>query len=924
MPPPVMLHPPPPKPTKAPVLLLVETLVQALRGGCPALADDDTVERIAGALFRFEIPLLVCKGIRQEKVGFIDKTMGMDDAAVFFVGSAYDGLVLGCCFTRWSFVLLLMHCIIHGRICRAFYGHTRIVRSPGASVSLHHRKASVPKQAQRFGTHCSCTRPGYLPCVSGHPWDPLSGFRPVPPRRVRATFLLKRSLTTVGYGQTPPPLAGTYASATADMLRPRLERGSPTSYWLGVVRAPHLNPVRDGGKKPQWQFCYTTTGQDRRRRNMVGRSSNGGGGLWRLADEMNPPEVGCRAMEAECVRRFHRHEPKENQCSSSVVKHIKAPVHLVWSLVRRFDQPQRYKPFVSRCIMQGDFAVGCLREVNIKSGLPATTSTERLEQLDDNEHILSIKIVGGDHRLQNYSSVVTAHPEIIDGRPGTLVIESFVVDVPEGNTKDDTCFFVEALIKCNLKSLAILVCKKLILDCSASKILCLLKALTFGLHTNSILTKKPISTGSRGLLKLMVPSRALVGVAALLPLLLQCSVAVTEVSCSDIVPMKSRREVISITDFGAVGDGRTLNTWPFKKAIYRIQHLRSRGGTLLYIPPGVWLTGSFSLTSHMTLYLARGAVIKATQDTWNWPLVDPLPSYGRGRELPGRRYVSFIQGDGISDVIITAGENGTIDGQGDVWWNMWRQRSLHFTRPNLLEFKNSRDVIISNVVFQNSPFWNIHPVYCRLQLKCLHRGCSYATGDDLVAIKSGWDEYGIAYGRPSSGITIRRLQGSSPFSGIAIGSETSGGVENVLVENINLYNTGFGIHIKTNAGRGGYIRNVTVVNVSMNKVRKGIRIAGDVGDHPDEYFNRYAMPTVDGVTIKNVWGVDIQQPGSIEGIRSSPFTRICLSNVKLWGALMHYEPWKCMDVSGAALGVQPWPCSQLTGTFSAGFCSSAF
>ncbi|URE42237.1 hypothetical protein MUK42_25027, partial [Musa troglodytarum] len=50
-----------------------------------------------------------------------DKTMGMDDAAVFFVGSAYDGLVLGCCFTRWSFVLLLMHCIIHGRICRAFY-----------------------------------------------------------------------------------------------------------------------------------------------------------------------------------------------------------------------------------------------------------------------------------------------------------------------------------------------------------------------------------------------------------------------------------------------------------------------------------------------------------------------------------------------------------------------------------------------------------------------------------------------------------------------------------------------------------------------------------------------------------------------------------------------------------------------------------
>jgi abscisic acid receptor (PYR/PYL family) len=56
--------------------------------------------------------------------------------------------------------------------------------------------------------------------------------------------------------------------------------------------------------------------------------------------------------------------------------------------------------------------------------------------------------------LQNYSSILTVHPEVIEGRPGTLVIESFVVDVPEGNTKDETCYFVEALIKCNLKSLA--------------------------------------------------------------------------------------------------------------------------------------------------------------------------------------------------------------------------------------------------------------------------------------------------------------------------------------------------------------------------------------------------------------------------------------------------------------------------------------
>lgn len=69
--------------------------------------------------------------------------------------------------------------------------------------------------------------------------------------------------------------------------------------------------------------------------------------------------------------------------------------------MRSFDQPQKYKPFVSRCIVRGtDLGIGSVREVNVKSGLPATTSTERLELLDDDEHILGIRIVDGDHRLR--------------------------------------------------------------------------------------------------------------------------------------------------------------------------------------------------------------------------------------------------------------------------------------------------------------------------------------------------------------------------------------------------------------------------------------------------------------------------------------------------------------------------------------------
>jgi polygalacturonase len=76
---------------------------------------------------------------------------------------------------------------------------------------------------------------------------------------------------------------------------------------------------------------------------------------------------------------------------------------------------------------------------------------------------------------------------------------------------------------------------------------------------------------------------------------------------------------------------------------------------------------------------------------------------------------------------VLIGENGTIDGQGDAWWNMWRNRTLQFTRPNLVEFVNSKDIVISNVIFKDSPFWNIHPVYCRYMSNISHLSKDYFT-----------------------------------------------------------------------------------------------------------------------------------------------------------------------------------------------------
>lgn len=143
-----------------------------------------------------------------------------------------------------------------------------------------------------------------------------------------------------------------------------------------------------------------------------------------------------------------------SHCLSLVAKRVEAPVGVVWSVVRRFDRPQAYKHFIRSCSMSGDgqVRVGSTREVRVVSGLPAATSTERLEILDDDRHVISFRVVGGDHRLHNYRSVTTLHDRPMDR--STVVIESYVVDVPEGNSREDTRLFADTIVRCNLQSLA--------------------------------------------------------------------------------------------------------------------------------------------------------------------------------------------------------------------------------------------------------------------------------------------------------------------------------------------------------------------------------------------------------------------------------------------------------------------------------------
>lgn len=427
----------------------------------------------------------------------------------------------------------------------------------------------------------------------------------------------------------------------------------------------------------------------------------------------------------------------------------------------------------------------------------------------------------------------------------------------------------------------------------------------------------------------------LLGCLILLGVKVECRIG--SWSYSDVTP-PLRAESISIKQFGAVGDGITVNTEAFRKAIDTLSGFSTQGGGELYIPPGRWLTGSFNLTNHFTLYLDKDAVILGSQDFNEWPLIPPLPSYGRGRDAPGPRYSSLINGYNLTDVVIT-GDNGTIDGQGAIWWQKFHQNELENTRGYLVELLYSKDITISSLTFINSPAWNLHPVYSSNVLiknvtilapldspntdgidpdSCSDvtiEDCYVVSGDDIVAIKSGWDEYGISFGMPSQHIVIRRLVGISPTSAIiALGSEMSGGIQDVRAEDILAINSETGIRIKTSPGRGGFVKDIFVNRMTMVNMKWAFTMTGSYGSHPDNNYDPNAIPVVERISYSNIVATNVSVAGDLEGIDKAPFKNICLSNVTITMANSKKLPWNCTSIQGWSNAVVPPPCSILEET----------
>lgn len=184
-------------------------------------------------------------------------------------------------------------------------------------------------------------------------------------------------------------------------------------------------------------------------------------------------------------------------------------------------------------------------------------------------------------------------------------------------------------------------------------------------------------------------------------------------------------------------------------------------------------------------------------------------------------------------------------------------------------------------------------------------------GHDAIVLKSGWDEYGIAYGRPAANVHIRGVHLQSGVgAGIAFGSEMSGGISNVLVENIYVHDSFAGIELKTARGRGGYIEDIIISNVIMESVWVAIKATGYCDTHPDDEFDPEAFPLVSEITFEDIVGSNISIAGNFTGLSESPFTSICMSNMTYSMSPATSEPWICSYVSGFSSNVSPEPCPE--------------
>ena len=323
-----------------------------------------------------------------------------------------------------------------------------------------------------------------------------------------------------------------------------------------------------------------------------------------------------------------------------------------------------------------------------------------------------------------------------------------------------------------------------------------------------------------------------------------------------------KRKRIDVTSCGVVGDGKTMNTAALQSAIDACGSDEE-----LYFPAGEYLTGALRLHSEMAIYLDEGAVLQGTDKPEDY--LPRILSRFEGTEM--MCYSSLLNlgeldhdaGPNCHDVLIYG--KGTIASGGQVLAlriieserellkdYLAANKELVSTcendntipgrvRPRLINLSNCRNIRITGLTLKNGASWNVHMIYsdhivtdhCTFisegvwngdgwdpdsSTNCTLFASHFYTGDDAVAIKSGKNPEGNIINRPTKHIRVFDCV-SHAGHGICMGSEMSGGIEDVGIWDCDLANSSNGIEIKATKKRGGYVRNIWVRDCTAPRVR---------------------------------------------------------------------------------------------------------
>ena len=391
------------------------------------------------------------------------------------------------------------------------------------------------------------------------------------------------------------------------------------------------------------------------------------------------------------------------------------------------------------------------------------------------------------------------------------------------------------------------------------------------------------------------------------------------------IPDFSKCKEFLIVDFGAVQGNKNKTSEAINKAISKAN---KAGGGIVVIPEGEWLTKKIHFKSNVNLHLNKGAVLLFSETPDDY--LPAVNSTWEGYEC--YNYSPLIYAYKCKNIAITG--EGELKAKMDIW-KEWFARpkahmeslkrlyflasynkpmkerqmvndSAHF-RPQFIQFNRCENILMDGVTITNSPFWTIHPflskdvvlrnlkVYAHghnndgvdpeMSQNVLIENCIFDQGDDAIAIKSGSNQDAWRLNTPSKNIVMRNCTVKNGHQLVAIGSELSGGIENVFIDNCTVVDGAKLNHllfIKTNERRGGYVNNIYMSNIVSGKIDAGI-----LGIDTNVLYQwRDLVPTIErrltpikNVYLDNIKATNVKFISKISGQKELPVENIFLKNV---------------------------------------------